>query len=120
MGAPSPVSLVEMGPGGGTDGGRVTRDRPWLLRIFTCEAAIHLVETSPRLRAAQRQRLGAVCWHEAIDTLPRGPMIVLGNEFLDALPGSSARPPRSGWTERFVSPGEKDHRKIPSDNRADD
>jgi NADH dehydrogenase [ubiquinone] 1 alpha subcomplex assembly factor 7 len=117
MGAPSPVSLVEMGPGRGTLMADALRAIAQAAPDFHGEAAIHLVETSPRLRAAQRQRLGAVCWHDAIDTVPDGAMIVLGNEFLDALPVRQFVRRGPGWTERFVGPD--GFIESPSDDRVE-
>ena len=104
LGAPSPVSLVEAGPGRGTlmvDALRaITRAAP----EFRAAATVHLIETSPRLRAVQRGRIDGAIWHGTIDTVPDAPMILLGNEFLDALPIRQFVRRGSGWTERFVGP----------------
>jgi SAM-dependent MidA family methyltransferase len=103
MGAPSPFVLAELGPGRGTlmaDLLRAARVRP----AFLDAARIHLVETSPRLRSAQEAALAGVpvTWHAAIDTLPPGPLIVIANEFLDALPVRQYVRTDSGWAERMV------------------
>lgn len=88
MGAPSPFALVELGPGRGTlmqDALRIGG----ALRGFRDAARVHLVEASATLRDMQRERLAGFCtprWHEDIATLPPGPMIVIANEFFDALP----------------------------------
>ena len=80
-----PVKIVELGPGRGTlmaDSRRTTAR----LGGFAEAASFHLVETSPVLRAAQAQRLEAT-WHDSFDAIPAdGPMIVIANEFFDALP----------------------------------
>jgi NADH dehydrogenase [ubiquinone] 1 alpha subcomplex assembly factor 7 len=102
--APSPVSIVELGPGRGTLMVDALRAIARAAPDFRAAAAIHLIETSPRLRAMQRERIGEAVWHDAIDTVPDGPMILLGNEFLDALPIRQFVRRRSGWTERFVGP----------------
>ena len=102
--APSPVSIVELGPGRGTLMVDALRAIARAAPDFRAAAAIHLIETSPRLRAVQRERIGEAVWHDAIDTVPDGPMILLGNEFLDALPIRQFVRRRSGWTERFVGP----------------
>jgi SAM-dependent MidA family methyltransferase len=73
-------------------------------RDFHEAAAIHLIETSPRLRALQKQCVSQGTWHDTIDTLPDGPMILIGNEFLDALPIRQFVRRGSDWTERFVGP----------------
>jgi NADH dehydrogenase [ubiquinone] 1 alpha subcomplex assembly factor 7 len=66
MGAPSHLNLVELGPGRGTltaDALRATHAVP----DFRAAVAVHLVETSPALRARQQAMLGATgSWHERI------------------------------------------------------
>jgi len=102
MGAPADVALVELGPGRGT----LMQDA---LRALTRAApafrpALHLVETSPVLRAEQAKRLGAAApvWHESIETLPQAPMIMVANEFFDALPVRQFQRATRGWFERLV------------------
>src|SRR5579859_5452406 len=62
LGAPSPVSLVEAGPGRGTlmaDALRaITRAAP----AFRAAVTVHLIETSPRLRVLQRERIDDAIW----------------------------------------------------------
>jgi SAM-dependent MidA family methyltransferase len=105
MGAPRPFRLVELGPGRGTlmaDALRATRIVPG----FHAAARIDLVETSPRLKAAQRENLeGAsqhIGWHRAIEDVPRGPAIIIANEFFDALPVRHYVRDADGWHERVV------------------
>ena len=105
MGAPSPVRLVELGPGRGTlmaDALRAARIVPG----FHDALHVDMVETSPRLEAAQRVALAGVTpqvvWYRMIEELPQGPAILLANEFFDALPVRHyVRGPR-GWHERVV------------------
>jgi NADH dehydrogenase [ubiquinone] 1 alpha subcomplex assembly factor 7 len=85
MGAPPRFSMVELGPGRGTlmkDALRATRKVPGFLDA----AQVHFVETSPVLRRAQTEAVGNAIWHDSIATLPRQPLIVIANEFFDALP----------------------------------
>ncbi len=103
MGRPDPVILAEAGPGRGTlmaDALRAIRTtRP----AFAASLRLHLIETSPTLRARQAGLLQAT-WHSDIAALPPGPCILLANEFLDALPiRQFVR--REVWTERFVADG---------------
>jgi NADH dehydrogenase [ubiquinone] 1 alpha subcomplex assembly factor 7 len=105
MGAPEPFRLVECGPGNGTlmvDILRASRIRP----LFSGAAKVHLVETSPRLREMQRAALAGhadVSWHEAVEALPDGlPLIVVCNEFFDALPARQFIRLGERWHERVV------------------
>lgn len=110
LGRPDPFMLVEAGPGRGT----LMADAQRLLRRVApdCHAAarVHLIETSPRLRARQAQALqGAtarpVGWHETLADVPDGPMILLANEFFDALPIRQFVRNAAGWDEHFVQAG---------------
>ncbi len=107
MGAPPSLVLAELGPGRGTlmaDLLRAARVRP----AFLGAARVHLVETSPRLRAIQEATLRdvAVTWHVTLDTLPPGPIIVIANEFFDALPIRQYVRLDLGWSERMVGVGD--------------
>jgi NADH dehydrogenase [ubiquinone] 1 alpha subcomplex assembly factor 7 len=104
MGAPDTVILAEAGPGRGTlmaDALRAIR----LVPDFAAALRLHLVETSPRLRAVQADRLPGATWHDRIEDLPPGPLLLLANEFLDALPIRQHVRRGDGWTERFVADG---------------
>lgn len=105
MGAPDPVILAEAGPGRGTlmaDALRVVRrTTPGFARALR----LHLVETSPRLRALAAARLADAVWHARIEDLPDGPLLLLANEFLDALPIRQFVRRGDGWAERFVADG---------------
>jgi len=105
MGAPPRVLLTELGPGRGTlvaDALRAVREA---MPGFAAAAEVHLVETSPALRAAQRARVPEATWHESMATLPDGPAIILANEFLDALPIRQIFRRGAVWRERFVEGG---------------
>jgi SAM-dependent MidA family methyltransferase len=57
-----------------------------VLRAAGFEGEVHLVETSPVLRNVQQQTLPGAHFHDAIDELPPRPLLLVANEFLDALP----------------------------------
>ena len=102
-GRPSPVRLVELGPGRGTlmaDALRAMRAVPGLLDA----ASVHLVEASPVLRAAQARALAdhAPAWHDRPEDVPEGPLLLVANEFLDALPVRQFVRHGRGWRERVV------------------
>ena len=83
QGSPAQFALAEFGPGRGTlmaDILRATTAVPG----FHAAAQIHLVETSPVLRAQQAKRLDAT-WHNDVTTLPDLPLFLVANEFFDAL-----------------------------------
>ena len=81
-GSPAEAIYAELGPGRGTLGSDALR----MLRAAGFRGEVHLVETSPVLRNAQQQALGKAHFHEAIDELPPLPLLLVANEFLDALP----------------------------------
>jgi NADH dehydrogenase [ubiquinone] 1 alpha subcomplex assembly factor 7 len=103
MGAPAPVLLVELGPGRGTLLGDALRAGA-LVPGFTDAIALHLVERSPVLRAAQGRALGAwaPAWHDDLAHVPTGPMLLVANEFVDALPIRQFVRAPHGWRERLV------------------
>ncbi|CAH1673460.1 Class I SAM-dependent methyltransferase [Hyphomicrobiales bacterium] len=108
MGAPSQLRFVELGPGRGTlmaDMLRATRGVPG----FRAAVSVHLVETSPVLRRRQAAALSGVdpSWHDNVADALRGPVIVVANEFLDALPLDQFVMTPEGWRERLV--GLDDH-----------
>ena len=102
IGSPTPFSLVELGPGRGTLMADVLRATSRMTE-FAEAARVHLVETSPVLREAQRSKLDcAVTWHDTVDSLPDEPMIFLANEFFDALPVRQFVKTGAGVFERHV------------------
>jgi len=103
MGSPT-FHLVECGPGRGTlmaDALRATAR----VKGFHDAMTLHLVERSAARRAEQAERLGAFkpCWHDDLSAVPNGPMILIGNEFLDALPVRQFEKTTDGWAERAVT-----------------
>lgn len=104
MGSPAAIRLIELGPGRGTlmaDLLRVATGLP----TFREALSVHLVETSPVLRAAQGRTLAGKAkpvWHDTIATALDGPVIVIANEFLDALPLDQFVMTPQGWRERLV------------------
>jgi SAM-dependent MidA family methyltransferase len=105
MGRPDPVILCECGPGRGTLMADALRALGAVAPDFRAALRLHLVETSPALRAAQRRALGEAVWHEDVASLPEGPMLLLANEFLDALPIRQFVWREGAWRERFVEAG---------------
>ncbi|MSO64814.1 MAG: class I SAM-dependent methyltransferase [Alphaproteobacteria bacterium] len=103
MGSPRPFRLVELGPGRGTlmaDALRAAATMP----VFRAAVRVHLVETSPFLRAVQQRNLtgAGVTWHERFAEVPAGPLVLVANELFDALPVRQFQRTREGWRERLV------------------
>ena len=103
MGSPKAFTLLELGPGRGT----LMAD---MLRV-ACRAEgfrdaldLRLFETNPSLIAEQNARLEAYDpkWIDAFDKVGEGPLLVVANEFYDALPIRQFVRSEQGWHERMV------------------
>jgi NADH dehydrogenase [ubiquinone] 1 alpha subcomplex assembly factor 7 len=81
-GAPPDAVYAELGPGRGT----LAADAVRLMRAAGFEGEVHLVETSPVLRNAQKDAVPGARWHDSVGELPATPLLLVANEFLDALP----------------------------------
>jgi NADH dehydrogenase [ubiquinone] 1 alpha subcomplex assembly factor 7 len=104
MGSPPQIQLIELGPGRGTmmvDALRALRVLPPLYQALS----VHLVEINPMLLEKQKAALSGVRnveWHASIDEIPRGPAIILANEYFDVLPVHQVVKRATGWHERVV------------------
>ncbi|ODT74188.1 MAG: hypothetical protein ABS76_37780 [Pelagibacterium sp. SCN 64-44] len=111
MGEPKAFTLLELGPGRGTlmaDILRVACRAPG----FRDALNLALFETSPNLMAEQRARLEAYepKWLQDFDTFADGPLLVVANEFFDALPIRQFVRKADGWHERQI--GLKDGKRV--------
>ena len=107
MDRPKMVNLVELGPGRGTlmaDAWRASQAQAG----FHPAAHLHLVEVSPMLRDRQQQVLAGAKpgsgpdWHDEFSSVPPGPILLIANELLDALPIHQYQRLATGWHERLV------------------
>jgi NADH dehydrogenase [ubiquinone] 1 alpha subcomplex assembly factor 7 len=105
LGRPEPIILAEAGPGRGTLMADARRLTARVAPAFHAAAAVHFIETSPRLRAQQGALVPDAVWHDGFETLPEGPLILLANEFLDALPIRQFRHEGGRWVEHYVQDG---------------
>ena len=104
QGRPRNLHLVELGPGRGTlmaDALRALKRVPG----FLSEVELVLVEASPVLREMQHEKLkdsGArIRWTSHFDVRDV-PLLVIANEFFDALPVRQYIKTARGWCERMV------------------
>jgi NADH dehydrogenase [ubiquinone] 1 alpha subcomplex assembly factor 7 len=106
LGGPEALTLIELGPGRGTlmkDALRAARVAP----AFLSAVSVVMVEVSEALRRLQQDALHeapvAVQWRDRFEDLDvRGPLIVVANEFFDALPIRQWVRGGAGWSERCV------------------
>jgi NADH dehydrogenase [ubiquinone] 1 alpha subcomplex assembly factor 7 len=93
------AAYVELGPGRGT----LAADALRAMRAAALTPPVHFVETSPVLRSAQAECVPGAEWHDDLSGLPEdGPLLVVANEFFDALPARQFVRAGFGWCERVV------------------
>lgn len=96
---PQRCHYVELGPGRGT----LAADALRTMRRFGFEPQVHFVENSVALRALQMQAVPHAIHHAKVASLPDdGPLLVVSNEFFDALPIRQMIKTDAGWRERVV------------------
>lgn len=95
-----PARYVELGPGRGT----LAADALRAMKTVGLEPSVHFIETSPVLRAAQAERVPDAEWHIDLVGVPDdGVLLVVANEFFDALPIRQLVRTEEGWRERLVA-----------------
>jgi SAM-dependent MidA family methyltransferase len=91
---------VELGPGRGT----LALDALRAMAATGLMPSVHLVETSPALRAVQAERVAGAQFHNDISTLPDdAPLLIVANEFFDALPIHQLVRGGKDWHERRIA-----------------
>ncbi len=94
------ADYVELGPGRGT----LAADALRVMAKAGLTPPVQFVETSPVLRAAQAERVPTAEWCMDLVGLPDDrPLIVVANEFFDALPIRQLVKTVEGWRERLVA-----------------
>ena len=103
MGSPTMFRLVELGPGRGTLMADALRAASGV-DGFREAVDLHVVELSPALRSAQGEVLKALepNFHDDLNGVPEGPLILIANEFFDALPIHQFERATGGWNERRI------------------
>jgi SAM-dependent MidA family methyltransferase len=99
MGSRKRIHYVELGPGRGT----LAKDALAAAARYEFAPQIHFVETSPTLRAIQREAFPYCHHHHDLSTLPDdAPLLIVANEFFDALPVHQLVRSADGWFARMV------------------
>nr|WP_152435675.1 SAM-dependent methyltransferase [Erythrobacter sp. THAF29] len=99
MGASDNIHYVELGPGRGT----LAKDVLRTAGKYGFDPKVHFVEGSMELRKLQRQAVPQVQFHHDLSTLPDDrPLLIVANEFFDALPIHQLIRSANGWHERMV------------------
>jgi NADH dehydrogenase [ubiquinone] 1 alpha subcomplex assembly factor 7 len=98
-GREEPVHYVELGPGRGT----LASDALRTARRYGLVPTIHFVEASTALKDVQLAAVPGAQWHHDLSSVPMyGPVLVVANEFLDALPVRQLVKTPDGWRERMI------------------
>ena len=90
--------LIELGPGRGTMMADILR----AAKTAGFAPDVWMVETAPKLRAAQKRRVPRARWAASLSETPPGPAVILANEFFDALPVRQYLRSPEGWRERQI------------------
>lgn len=111
MGAPRHFHLIECGPGHGTLMADLLRIAA-VLPDFLAACQLHMIEISPHLKDIQQRTLSqiqqvaqcrSIDWHNDITDIPlSAPVIIIGNEFFDAIPIRQYIWKNERWRERRV------------------
>jgi NADH dehydrogenase [ubiquinone] 1 alpha subcomplex assembly factor 7 len=93
------IHYVELGPGRGT----LAKDALSAAAKQGLKPQVHFVETSATLRKLQREAFPDCIHHHDISTLPDdAPLLIIANEFFDALPVQHLIRSTDGWFPRMV------------------
>jgi NADH dehydrogenase [ubiquinone] 1 alpha subcomplex assembly factor 7 len=99
-GRSEPAHYVELGPGRGT----LARDALRAMKRYGLEPAVHLVEGSTELKRLQLEAVPQARFHADLSRVPMdGPVLIVANEFLDALPVRQLVRTAEGWREVMVA-----------------
>ena len=104
-GSPPDPIYCELGPGRGT----LAKDALRSMGHFGLTPDVHFIEGSPPLRALQGQAAPDATFHQDLASVPEDrPLLLVANEFFDALPVRQLVRTEAGWRERMVGLGDDD------------
>jgi NADH dehydrogenase [ubiquinone] 1 alpha subcomplex assembly factor 7 len=93
------AAYVELGPGRGT----LASDALRSMAVAGLDPQVHFVETSTFLRQSQAEVMPAAIWHDTTATLPTDvPLMIVANEFFDAMPVEQYVKTMMGWRELMI------------------
>ncbi len=99
MGGSDRVQYVELGPGKGT----LATDALRAAGRYGFDPPVHFVEGSQALRKVQLEAFPRAIHHHDLTTLPDDrPLLIVANEFFDALPIHQLVCAAQGWHEKLV------------------
>ena len=101
IGSPPHFNLVECGPGRGTLMADILRTATEQASFLEA-ASVIFVEKSKQLKAEQKSRVPDAVWIDDISELPEGPLLLVANEFFDALPIHQFQKLDGLWLERRI------------------
>ena len=106
QGRTEPVHYVELGPGRGT----LARDARRAMKRYGLTPRQHLVEGSMALRDVQLEQVPEAIFHHDLSRVPlEGPVLLVANEFLDALPVRQLFMTEKGWREVMIALDENEN-----------
>lgn len=92
-------AIAELGPGRGT----LMADMLRAMERHASPVRVHFIENSPVLRDLQAAAVPQAIFHDDVQHLPGDlPIILIANEFFDALPVRQLRRGENGWREVYV------------------
>ena len=115
-GRTEPVHYVELGPGNGT----LARDAQRAMKRYGLTPKMFLIEPSRRMRDMQLATLPDAIHYPDLSKVPmEGPILLVANEFLDALPVRQLVKTDSGWREIMVGVQDGEFVEIPGQQPMD-
>lgn len=100
QGSPTDAILLELGPGRGTLMADILRATKQVGGFDQLD--VHFVETSANLRGQQKGAVPKAIHHDTVFNIPDRPILLVANEFFDALPIRQFQRAEDGWSEIVV------------------
>lgn len=104
LGKPRKFTLLELGPGTGILMRDILRSTLLAQKMMN-SADILMYDINPHFIRKQQELLGQnknIGWINSLDNIPKQPLVVLSNEFFDALPIKQYRKIKTTWYESIL------------------